>query len=44
VSGEDGGDGALQRISLQCRIGVLDELDYNRNGGIPHDALRKPAA
>jgi aconitate hydratase len=37
-------DGALQRISLLCRIDTLDELDYYRNGGILHYVLRKLAA
>jgi len=38
------GDGALQRVSLLCRIDTLDELDYYRNGGILHYVLRKLAA
>src|SRR5271165_2849900 len=38
------GDGALQRISLLCRIDTLDELEYYRNGGILHYVLRKLAA
>ena len=37
------GDGALQRISLLCRIDTLDELDYYRNGGILHTVLRNMA-
>jgi aconitate hydratase len=37
-------DGALQRVSLLCRIDTLDELDYYRNGGILHYVLRKLAA
>jgi aconitate hydratase len=38
------GDGALQRVSLLCRIDTLDELEYYRNGGILHYVLRKLAA
>ncbi len=38
------GDGALQRISLLCRIDTLDELEYYRNGGILQYVLRKLAA
>src|SRR4051794_10449945 len=38
------GHGALQRVSLLCRIDTLDELDYYRNGGILHYVLRKLAA
>jgi aconitate hydratase len=37
-------DGALQRVSLLCRIDTLDELDYYRNGGILQYVLRKLAA
>jgi aconitate hydratase A / 2-methylisocitrate dehydratase len=38
------GDGAMQRVSLLCRIDTLDELDYYRNGGILHYVLRRLAA
>jgi aconitate hydratase len=38
------GNGALQRISLLCRIDTLDELEYYRNGGILQYVLRKLAA
>src|ERR1700709_662858 len=38
------GDGALQRVSLLCRIDTLDELEYYRNGGILQYVLRKLAA
>jgi aconitate hydratase len=38
------GDGAVQRVSLLCRIDTLDELDYYRNGGILHYVLRRLAA
>ena len=38
------GNGALQRVSLLCRIDTLDELEYYRNGGILHYVLRKLAA
>jgi len=37
-------DGALQRVSLLCRIDTLDELEYYKNGGILHYVLRKLAA
>jgi aconitate hydratase len=36
--------GALQRVSLLCRIDTLDELEYYRNGGILQYVLRKLAA
>jgi aconitate hydratase len=38
------GDGAMQRVSLLCRIDTLDELDYYRNGGILQYVLRRLAA
>jgi aconitate hydratase len=38
------GDGAVQSVSLLCRIDTLDELDYYRNGGILHYVLRRLAA
>src|SRR5262245_37716197 len=37
-----GGD--LRRVPLLCRIDTLDELEYFRNGGIPHYVLRQLAA
>jgi aconitate hydratase len=37
-------NGALQRVSLLCRIDTLDELEYYRNGGILQYVLRKLAA
>jgi aconitate hydratase len=36
--------GTVVRVSLQCRIDTLDELDYFRNGGILHYVLRNLAA
>jgi aconitate hydratase len=37
-------NGALQRVTLLCRIDTLDELDYFRNGGILQYVLRQLAA
>jgi aconitate hydratase len=39
-----GGDGALRRVPLLCRIDTLDELEYFRNGGILQYVLRQLAA
>jgi len=39
-----GGDGALKRVPLLCRIDTLDELEYFRNGGILQYVLRQLAA
>ena len=36
--------GPTVRLSLQCRIDTVDELDYFRNGGILHYVLRNLAA
>ena len=36
--------GDAARVSLQCRIDTVDELDYFRNGGILHYVLRNLAA
>src|SRR6202020_1064357 len=38
------GNGALQRISLLCRLDPLADPDYYRNGGILQYVLRKLAA
>jgi aconitate hydratase len=36
--------GAVARVTLQCRIDTVDELDYFCNGGILHYVLRNLAA
>jgi aconitate hydratase len=36
--------GDAARVSLQCRIDTVDELDYFRNGGILHYVLRNLAS
>jgi aconitate hydratase len=33
-------DGSSEKITLQCRIDTLDEVDYYRHGGILHYVLR----
>jgi aconitate hydratase len=37
-------DGATRKLSLQCRIDTLDEVEYFRHGGILHYVLRNLAA